>query len=60
MVIGKLIGYAWVSTRRQNAHRQFEDLLAAGVRRGDVYVDHGVSGARASRPQFDKTVAALQ
>lgn len=55
-----MIGYAWVSTRRQNAHRQFEDLLAAGVRRGDVYVDHGVSGARASRPQFDKTVAALQ
>jgi DNA invertase Pin-like site-specific DNA recombinase len=55
MAVGKLIGYARVSTRRQVG-----DLIAAGVRRDDVYVDHGVSGARASRPRFDKAVAALQ
>ncbi|ALU38570.1 resolvase [Kocuria flava] len=36
------------------------DLLNAGVRRDDVYVDSGVSGARASRPQFDRAVAALE
>jgi DNA invertase Pin-like site-specific DNA recombinase len=55
----KLIGYARVSTREQGADRQVEDLLAAGVRRDDVYVDLGVSGARASRPQLDAALPAL-
>ena len=36
------------------------DLVAAGVRRDDLYIDRGVSGGRASRPQFDKAIAALQ
>lgn len=58
--MGKLIGYARVSTRRQDADRQVSDLLTAGVRRDDLYVDHGVSGGRASRPQFDKALAALE
>jgi len=58
--LGKLIGYARVSTRRQDADRQVSDLLTAGVRRDDLYVDHGVSGGRASRPQFDKALAALE
>ena len=57
--MGKLIGYARVSTRQQSTDRQVVDLLAAGVRRDDLYVDHGVSGARASRPQFDAARAAL-
>jgi DNA invertase Pin-like site-specific DNA recombinase len=35
------------------------DLLAAGVRRDDLYVDQGVSGARTSRPQFDRALDAL-
>ncbi|WP_367403824.1 recombinase family protein [Kocuria marina] len=56
----KLIGYARVSTRQQDADRQVADLIAAGVRRDDLYVDHGVSGGRASRPQFDKALAALE
>ena len=55
----KLIGYARVSTRQQSTDRQQADLLAAGVRRDDLYVDHGVSGARASRPQFDQALNAL-
>ena len=55
----KLIGYARVSTRQQSTDRQQADLLAAGVRRDDLYVDHGVSGARASRPQFDRALDAL-
>ncbi|WP_424348317.1 recombinase family protein [Kocuria sp. CH-021] len=58
--MGKLIGYARVSTRQQGADRQVADLLGAGVRRDDIYIDHGVSGGRASRPQFDRAVAALE
>lgn len=57
--MAKLIGYARVSTRDQSTDRQEADLLAAGVRRDDLYVDHGVSGARASRPAFDKALNAL-
>ncbi|WP_104195722.1 recombinase family protein [Cryobacterium sp. M15] len=56
----KLIGYARVSTRQQPTDRQQVNILADGVRRDDLYVDHGISGARASRPQFDRTVDALQ
>ncbi|NQX13723.1 recombinase family protein [Microbacteriaceae bacterium VKM Ac-2855] len=57
--MAKLIGYARVSTRQQSTDRQQVDLLAAGVRRDDLYIDHGVSGARASRPQFDHALEAL-
>ncbi|GER23269.1 DNA invertase [Zafaria cholistanensis] len=57
--MGKLIGYAHVSTKAQDADRQIKDLIAAGVRRDDLYVDHGVSGARASRPAFDRALDAL-
>ena len=39
----KLIGYARVSTKAQDADRQIQDLLAAGVRRDDLYIDHGQS-----------------
>ena len=56
----KLIGYARVSTKAQDAERQVLDLLAVGVRRDDLYIDHGVSGARASRPGFDLAFDALQ
>lgn len=59
-MVGKLIGYARVSTRGQDAQRQIEDLLSAGVRRDDLYMDHGVSGVHASRPEFDRVMAALQ
>ena len=55
----KLIGYAQVSTKAQDADRQVRDLLAAGVRRDDLYIDHGVSGARASRPEFTRALGAL-
>ena len=58
--MSKLIGYARVSTKQQSADRQEADLLTAGIRRDDLYVDHGVSGARASRPQFDRALAALE
>jgi DNA invertase Pin-like site-specific DNA recombinase len=57
--VGKLIGYARVSTCQQATDRQTADPLTAGVRRDDLYVDHGVSGARASRPSFDEALRAL-
>ncbi len=57
--MGELIGYARVSTRAQDTDRQVADLLAAGVRRDDLYIDHGVSGARALRPAFGKARDAL-
>lgn len=55
----KLIGYARVSTRQQSTDRQEVDLLTAGVRRDDLYVDHGASGSRSSRPQFARAIDAL-
>jgi len=58
--VSKLIGYARVSTRQQSTERQEIDILASGVRRDDLYVDQGVSGARASRPQFDRALDALE
>jgi DNA invertase Pin-like site-specific DNA recombinase len=58
--VTKLIGYARVSTRQQSTDRQEVDILAAGVRRDDLYVDHGISGARASRPHFDRALDALE
>lgn len=57
--MAKLIGYALVSTRDQSTDRQQVDLLAAGVERDDLYIDHGVSGSRASRPEFDRALEAL-
>ena len=56
----KLIGYARVSTRPQSTERQQADFQAAGVRRDDLYGDHGVSGARASRPQLERALDALE
>lgn len=57
--MAKLIGYARVSTKAQDTDRQELDLLAAGVRRDDLYVDHGVSGAKASRVALDNALDAL-
>ncbi|RYD48707.1 MAG: hypothetical protein EOP83_26150 [Verrucomicrobiaceae bacterium] len=42
--MGKLIGYARVATKEQGTDRQEMDPLAAGIRRDDLYVDHGASG----------------
>ena len=58
--MGKLIGYARVSTRGQDTDRQETDILAAGVRRDDLYTDRGVSGAKATRAGLDQALAALQ
>lgn len=57
--MGKLIGYGRVSTKAQATDRQTTDLLAVGVRRDDLYIDRGVSGARTSRPAFERALQAL-
>lgn len=58
--MSKTIGYARVSNKAQATDRQITDLIAAGVRRDDLYTDHGVSGARAHRPALEQAFAALQ
>lgn len=55
----KLIGYAHVSPKQQSTDRRQADLLAAGARADDRYVDLDVSGARASRSPFDRALTAL-
>ncbi len=45
-------GYARVSTDAQDEAGQVARLRAAGCER--VYTDHGVSGAKASRPEWDR------
>ena len=40
-------------------NRSISSPLASGVRRDDLYIDDGISGARASRPQFDRALDAL-
>ena len=56
----KRIGYARVSTGAQDADRHGTDLVAAGVPLDDLYTDRGASGARASRPEFDRALTALE
>lgn len=55
-----MIGYARVSTRQQNSVRQISDLQHAGVRKDDLYVDHGRSGADARRRALDQALEALE
>ncbi len=52
------IGYARVSTRDQHPEAQEDRLRAAGCTR--IFVDHGASGARASRPEWDRCLDRLE
>lgn len=45
------LGYARVSTAAQDLDLQVDALSAAGC--GRIWLEHGVSGARASRPAWD-------
>lgn len=57
---GKLYGYARVSTKGQDTERQVDRLKDYGVRRDDLYVDHGVSGAAKVQPQLEAVIALLE
>jgi DNA invertase Pin-like site-specific DNA recombinase len=52
------VGYARVSTHSQNEDSQVDELNAAGCEK--VFVDHGVSGKLAKRPQLDACLAYLR
>ena len=52
------IGYARVSTKGQNDDSQVDELTAAGC--DEIFVDHGVSGKHAARPELDKALAYLR
>jgi DNA invertase Pin-like site-specific DNA recombinase len=52
------IGYARVSTNDQHPEAQEERLKAAGCTR--IYTDHGASGAKASRPEWDRCLDRLE
>jgi len=52
------IGYARVSTKCQNDDSQVDELTAYGVDK--LFVDHGVSGKHASRPELDAALAYLR
>jgi Resolvase, N terminal domain len=53
-------GYGRVSTLDQNTEAQHDRLIAAGCAEENIRIDHGVSGSRASRPEWDKLLDALQ
>ena len=57
--MGKLLGYARVSTGEQDVHLQLDALKTAGCDDVDIYTDKA-SGARASRPGLDACIAALE
>ena len=52
------IGYARVSTHGQNDDSQVDELTAYGCDK--IFVDHGISGRHASRPELDKALAYLR
>jgi DNA invertase Pin-like site-specific DNA recombinase len=52
------IGYGRVSREDQQLQSQLDQLNAAGCER--IFTDHGVSGAKASRPQLDACLEYLR
>ncbi|MGV8968634.1 MAG: recombinase family protein [Cellulomonas sp.] len=50
-----MLAYARVSKSTQDPQRQVDELLAAGCER--VWIDHGVSGMKTSRPEMDAMLA---
>lgn len=52
------VGYARVSTREQNPESQRQLLEAAGCE--EIFIDHGVSGKEARRPELDKALAFVR
>ena len=52
------IGYARVSTEDQTPLLQTDALKKAGCTK--TYIDHGVSGAVAKRPQLERCIKALK
>lgn len=58
--MGRLLGYARVSTDDQDMALQTDALRAAGVTDEDMFADHGVSGAQAIRPGLDRLLSVAK
>jgi len=56
--MGNRIGYARVSTHSQSEDSQVDDLTAAGCDK--IFIDKGVSGKLAKRPQLDACLDYLR
>lgn len=54
------VGYIRVSTTDQHPEAQRERLLAYGCDPALIFTDKGVSGAKASRPEWDRCLAQLR
>jgi len=54
------LGYARVSMRTQSDDSQVDELLAAGCDPDHLFIDKGVSGKHASRPELDACLAYLR
>jgi len=55
-----LVGYARVSTDKQDVSSQREGLLALGVSEDRLYVDHGLTGTTRARPALREALAACR
>jgi DNA invertase Pin-like site-specific DNA recombinase len=55
-----VFGYGRVSTTDQHPAAQHDALRAAGVAAENIYIDNGVSGVKASRPQLDRLLGKLR
>ena len=56
----RIYGYVRVSTREQDESLQLEAMDRAGIHPADIYIDHGVSGSKTSRPAFDRMLADVE
>lgn len=59
-LVSMLIGYARVSTERQDLTAQRQALLALGVDDGRIYTDRGLSGRNRDRPGLGQAIAACR
>lgn len=57
---GTRVGYARCSTDAQDLTAQREALLALGVERDRLYLDHGLTGTTRARPGLDQALAAVR
>ena len=56
--MGKMIGYARVSTDEQNLDLQIDALIQAGCLKNDIYKDK-ISGAKKERPGLAECSAII-